>query len=111
MTDLPMLPSVRRQRIVDLLAAREYVTIEEIRAATGASAATTQRDLAELALAGAVTRIRGGATRPPSPRGEERLLAACLTRVRQALDRKDLTTVEVALQQALDACGRLRRAS
>ncbi|GAA3289407.1 MULTISPECIES: DeoR family transcriptional regulator [Dactylosporangium] len=106
-----LLPAQRRQRIVELLGRREYITIDEIRAATGASMATTHRDLDHLATMGALTRIRGGATRPPSPRGEARLLAACLTRVRQALDRNDLTTVESALHQALDACTRLRRAS
>ncbi|WP_426512914.1 DeoR family transcriptional regulator [Dactylosporangium sp. McL0621] len=107
----PLLPAVRRHRIVELVTQREYVTVDDIRAATGASLATTHRDLHVLARTGAVTRIRGGATRPPDARGEERLLAACLTRVRQALERKDLTTVETALQQALDACTRLRRAS
>ncbi|MFI5916009.1 DeoR family transcriptional regulator [Dactylosporangium sp. NPDC051541] len=106
-----LLPAVRRQRIVELLVQHEFITIDEIRGATGASLATTHRDLDQLAVAGALTRIRGGATRPPTPRGEERLLAACLTRVRQALDRNDLTTVETALHQALDACTRLRRAS
>ncbi|WP_433605913.1 DeoR family transcriptional regulator [Dactylosporangium sp. CA-139114] len=111
MNTAQMLPSLRRQRILDLLARREYVTVEEIRDATGASTATIHRDLTRLAVNGALVRIRGGATRPPAPRGEERLLAACLTRVRLALDRKDLTTVETALQQALDACTRLRRAS
>jgi DeoR/GlpR family transcriptional regulator of sugar metabolism len=106
-----LLPAQRRQRIIELLTHHEYVTIDDIRSATGASMATTHRDLEHLAMTGAVTRIRGGATRPPTPRGEARFLAACLTRVRQALDRNDLTTVETALHQALDACTRLRRAS
>ncbi|MEV4510937.1 DeoR family transcriptional regulator [Dactylosporangium sp. NPDC049525] len=104
-----MLPSVRHQRIIDLLAEREYVTITDIREATGASLATTQRDLASLARSGALTRIHGGATRPPPPRGETRLLAACLARGRHALDRHDLSGVEYALHQALAACERLRR--
>ncbi|GAB3842047.1 hypothetical protein GCM10027610_052200 [Dactylosporangium cerinum] len=104
-----MLPSVRHQRILELLAQREFVTITDIREATGASLATTQRDLTSLARSGALTRLHGGATRPPAPRGETRLLAACLARGRHALDRHDLTAVEDALHQALAACERLRR--
>ena len=104
-----LLPPVRHQRIIELLARREFVTIADIRAATGASHATTQRDLARLARSGALTRIHGGATRAPSPRGETRLLAACLARGRHALDRHDLNGVEHALYQALAACERLRR--
>jgi DeoR/GlpR family transcriptional regulator of sugar metabolism len=104
-----LLPSVRHQRIVELLAEREFVTITDVREATGASLATTQRDLASLARAGALTRIHGGATRAPAPRGETRLLAACLARGRHALDRHDLNGVEHALYQALAACDRLRR--
>lgn len=105
-----MLPSVRHQRIIELLAQREFVTITDIRQATGASLATTQRDLATLARSGALTRLHGGATRPPAPHGETRLLAAYLARGRHALDRHDLNGVELALQQALEACHRLRRA-
>ncbi|MET7423485.1 DeoR family transcriptional regulator [Dactylosporangium sp. NPDC005555] len=105
----PMLPAVRYQRIIELLARCEYVTITDVRNATGASPATTQRDLARLATTGALARVRGGATRAPAPRGEARLLAACLTRIRHALDRHDIDTVEDALHQALDACARLRR--
>ena len=104
-----LLPAVRYQRIIDLLAEREYVTIADVRDATGASLATTQRDLARLAHNGALSRIRGGATRAQAPRGEARLVAACLTRVRHALDRHDLATAEHALHQALEAVTRLRR--
>ncbi|MGI5238480.1 DeoR family transcriptional regulator [Dactylosporangium sp. CA-139066] len=105
-----MLPALRHQRIIELLAQREYVTLTEVRDATGASLATTRRDLARLATSGAITRIRGGATRPPAPRGETRLLVASVARVRTALARSDLNGVERALYQALDACERLRRA-
>jgi predicted transcriptional regulator of viral defense system len=104
-----VLPTLRHQRIVDLVAQREYVTITEVQHATGASPATARRDLARLATSGAITRIRGGATRPPGPRGEARLLAACVARVGTALARRDLNAVEQALYQALDACERLRR--
>jgi DeoR/GlpR family transcriptional regulator of sugar metabolism len=104
------LPSVRHQRIIELLAEREFVTITDIRDATGASLATTQRDLAALARSGALTRIYGGATRPPAPLGETRLLAVYLARGRHALDQHDIVGVEHALHQALAACDRLRRA-
>lgn len=106
-----LLPPVRHQRIIELLAEREFVTITDIREATGASLATTQRDLAALARSGALTRLHGGATRPPPPRGETRLLAACLARGRHALDRHDIGGLEHALHQALAACDRLRRAT
>ncbi|MFB9184992.1 DeoR family transcriptional regulator [Dactylosporangium sucinum] len=107
--DEAMLPAVRHRRILELLAQREYVTVTEVSDATGASLATTQRDLARLATSGALTRIRGGATRSPGQRGDARLLATCLARVRHALDRHDLGAAEHALHQALEACERLRR--
>ncbi|MET7399576.1 DeoR family transcriptional regulator [Dactylosporangium sp. NPDC005572] len=107
--EAPMLPAVRHRRILELLAQREYVTVTEVSDATGASLATTQRDLARLAGSGALTRIRGGATRPQPTRGDARLVAACLVRVRSALDRHDLTAAEQALHQALQACERMRR--
>jgi DeoR/GlpR family transcriptional regulator of sugar metabolism len=73
--------AVRRGRILDLLAQREYLTVGEAQAAAGASMATTQRDLTHLATTGALTRIRGGAMRSSSPARDERpLLVACLAR-------------------------------
>ncbi|WP_433362988.1 DeoR family transcriptional regulator [Actinoplanes sp. CA-142083] len=103
-----MLAAIRRRRILDLLARHEYVTVGEACTATGASMATTQRDLAHLATAGALTRIRGGATRPATARDEESNLVACLTRAGRAAGIQDLATVETELRQALDACRRLR---
>ncbi|WP_432841184.1 DeoR family transcriptional regulator [Dactylosporangium sp. CA-092794] len=108
---IALLPAVRHRRIIELLAEREYVTVAEARAATGASLATTHRDLAVLAAAGALVRVRGGAARSAAAHGEARLLAACLARVRRALDRHDLSAVENGLHQALDACNRLRRSA
>ena len=55
------LPALRRRRILELLAERDYLTVGEARAATGVSTSTTHRDLAALAATGALTRIRGGA--------------------------------------------------
>jgi DeoR/GlpR family transcriptional regulator of sugar metabolism len=76
--------------------------------ATGASMATVQRDLAQLATAGALTRIRGGATRPAPARDEGTVLVACLARAHRALDTQDLGAVENELRRALDLCRRLR---
>ncbi|GAA2334007.1 DeoR family transcriptional regulator [Dactylosporangium salmoneum] len=109
--ETPMLPAVRQQRIIELLARREFVTLTEVQAETGASMATTHRDLARLATKGALARVRGGATRPAGPPAEARLLAAYLVRVRNALERHDLGAVENGLHQALSACERLRSAS
>jgi len=63
------LPAVRHRRILDLLAERDYLTVTEARVATGVSASTTHRDLATLAAAGALTRIRGGAARRDHDQG------------------------------------------
>lgn len=110
----PVLPAVRHRQILALLAQREFVTLTEVQEATGTSVATAHRDLSVLAAAGALTRIRGGATRaappPATPSGEERVLVACLARARQAVDRRDLNAIEGALEQALTTCRRLRGA-
>ncbi|MEV0561753.1 DeoR family transcriptional regulator [Dactylosporangium sp. NPDC050588] len=107
-----VLAAVRHRRILALLAAREFVTVTEVRAATGASLATANRDLSVLAAAGALTRIRGGATRaappPAGPSGQERVLVACLVQARRAAERHDLAAVEGALHQALTTCRQLR---
>ena len=63
------LPALRHRRILDLLAERDYLTVTEARVATGVSASTTHRDLAALAEAGALTRIRGGAARRDHDQG------------------------------------------
>jgi DeoR/GlpR family transcriptional regulator of sugar metabolism len=108
----PALPAVRHQQILALLAQREFVTLAEVREATGMSAATTHRDLSALAAAGALIRLRGGARRsamPPAPSAERRILVACLTRARLAVDYRDLNATERALEQALTICRRLRR--
>ena len=110
----PVLPSARHRQILALLAEREFITLIEVQEATGTSVATAHRDLSALSAAGALTRIRGGATRtaspPAAPSGEERVLVACLVRARRAADRRDLIAVEDALEQALTTCRHLRRA-
>ncbi|WP_327003240.1 DeoR family transcriptional regulator [Dactylosporangium sp. NBC_01737] len=71
----PVLPAVRHRQILALLAEREFIALTEVQEATGTSAATAHRDLSLLAAAGALTRIRGRATRaappPAAPPGEE----------------------------------------
>jgi DeoR/GlpR family transcriptional regulator of sugar metabolism len=58
-----LLPALRHRLILGLLNRRGYVTIAEACEVTGASAATTRRDLARLAAAGALIRLHGGAAR------------------------------------------------
>jgi DeoR/GlpR family transcriptional regulator of sugar metabolism len=97
------LAALRHQRILALLAAKDYVTVAEVRAATGVSMATTHRDLAALAAVGLLTRIHGGAARRHAFDRPPRQLVTCLSRACDALDRDDLTAVEEALRQALAA--------
>jgi DeoR/GlpR family transcriptional regulator of sugar metabolism len=103
------LAAQRHRAILDLVAEREYATITEIRAATGASASTVHRDLAHLADRGALSRIRGGVTRPATPSAEVADLHRRLTRLPQVLQTGDLATVHLLLTQALQTCERLRR--
>jgi DeoR/GlpR family transcriptional regulator of sugar metabolism len=103
------LAAQRHRAILDLVAEREYATITEIQAATGASPSTVHRDLAHLADRGAVARIRGGVTRPPSPSAEVADLRRRLARLPDVLETGDLATVERLLAQALHTCERLRR--
>src|SRR2546421_12885668 len=56
----------RRQRLVRLLADEGRVVASEAAARLGVSLDTVRRDLDELAAAGAVRRVHGGAL-PPSP--------------------------------------------
>jgi hypothetical protein len=107
------LAAVRHRRILDLLAANEYVTVTEVRTVTGASLATTHRDLAYLSSAGLLHRVHGGAARPATGPARhhiaERLGQAC-----DALDRDDLAAVEAALREALTAlyrCSFVRQSS
>lgn len=70
-----MLASQRR-RMLQMLAEYPYVTIHEIRDATGVSMPTIHRDLHALAASGALLRIRGGAARAPG-RHVDALLSTC----------------------------------
>ncbi|WP_238005980.1 DeoR family transcriptional regulator [Dactylosporangium sp. AC04546] len=99
----------RRQAILELVAQREYATIAEVKAVTGASASTVHRDLAHLAKAGVVQRIRGGVTRAAKPAEAVAELRHRLVSLPRVLDLGDLTAVHRLLTQALLACERLRR--
>ncbi|MFI5909869.1 DeoR family transcriptional regulator [Dactylosporangium sp. NPDC051541] len=103
------LSTQRHQAILDLVAEREYATIGEIQAATGASASTVHRDLAHLAGRGALARIRGGVTRAADPAQEVTELHRRLARLPQVLQTGDLATVHRMLTQALHTCERLQR--
>lgn len=99
----------RRLEILRLLARQEYVTIAEVRGVTGSSPSTVHRDLEALARAGALVRIRGGATRAgPNANGQATHLAEQLHRLRRVLDSGNLALIEAALRQALLACDRAR---
>ncbi|GAA2345186.1 DeoR family transcriptional regulator [Dactylosporangium salmoneum] len=99
------LPAVRRRAILDLLAEQEFVTIEEVQAATGTSNSTVHRDLEALAAAGALSRIRGGA-RKRSPDNAE--LRSALDQLLRTLDSGDLHAVERTMRWALSLCERVR---
>ncbi|MER7276169.1 DeoR family transcriptional regulator [Dactylosporangium sp. NPDC000244] len=99
------LPAVRRRAILDLLAEQEFVTIEQVQAATGTSSSTVQRDLGALAAAGALSRIRGGARRR-SP--DIAALRSALNQLRRTLDSGDLHTVERTMRWALSLCEGVR---
>jgi predicted transcriptional regulator len=105
------LAAERRQAILDIVAQRQYVTLAELREATGASASTVHRDLANLARTGAVQRIRGGVTRAAEPSAEVVELHHRLARLPRVLETGDLATVHRLLTQALQTLERLRRDS
>ncbi|MEV0136196.1 DeoR family transcriptional regulator [Dactylosporangium sp. NPDC050688] len=52
----------RHEAIVALVTQRQYITVAEAKAVTGASLSTVRRDLDDLDRAGALQRIHGGAT-------------------------------------------------
>ncbi|GAA4255782.1 DeoR family transcriptional regulator [Dactylosporangium darangshiense] len=110
--DLPpderVLAANRHRQILQLLAEHEYVTIGQIRDATGASNSTVSRDLSFLAGAGAIHRIRGGATRPAGTRDALDELRAHLAGLSRPLRHGDLDAVQAILRQALAVCDRVR---
>lgn len=60
--DLPnRRPGARQARILDLLSRQGFLSVGDVAAATGISEITARRDLAELALRGALKRTHGGA--------------------------------------------------
>ncbi len=57
-------PTGRRRQILELLAERSVLSIQELVAELGVSAMTVHRDLDKLALAGDLAKTRGGAVLP-----------------------------------------------
>jgi DeoR family transcriptional regulator of aga operon len=57
----PLMPSQRRQRIIDFLQRHGAVTVGQLEQALGASVSTLRRDLDALAAEGVVDRTHGGA--------------------------------------------------
>jgi predicted transcriptional regulator of viral defense system len=103
------LPAVRRQLVVDMVMQQEFVTLQEVRDATGVSISTACRDLDALSAAGRLIRIRGGATRVPTATTQTTDLDTLLSRARSRLAMGDVDATEDVLRQALRACERLRR--
>jgi DeoR/GlpR family transcriptional regulator of sugar metabolism len=62
MTTTNVLPSERRQQILRILAENGSASVNELSEVTGASLATIHRDLEQLAEAGRLVRVHGGAT-------------------------------------------------
>lgn len=60
-----MLLEERRRRIVELLAKRETVTVDELVAQFGVSSVTIRADLEDMSAAGLLVRSHGGALRKP----------------------------------------------
>ena len=58
---MSLTPTVRQRRILDLLGARQSLTIQELVAELGVSAMTVHRDLNRLADGGQLLKTRGGA--------------------------------------------------
>jgi DNA-binding transcriptional ArsR family regulator len=105
--DERILAANRRRQILQLLAEHEYVTTRQICDATGASNSTVGRDLSFLADAGAVHRIRGGATRPAGTRDALVELREHVVGLSRSLSHGDLDTVQAILRQALAVCDRV----
>lgn len=58
-----MIPTLRRQKIVDLLQGNEVLFLTDLVAAMGISESTVRRDLKELAHSGEIELLRGGGVR------------------------------------------------
>ncbi len=58
-----MIPTLRRQKIVDLLQGNEVLFLADLVAAMGISESTVRRDLKELAHSGEIELLRGGGVR------------------------------------------------
>jgi DeoR/GlpR family transcriptional regulator of sugar metabolism len=65
-----LLTAEREHRILQLLKGQRVVSVAELSGTLGVSEATVRRDLHELALRGALTRVRGGASIGDDPRVE-----------------------------------------
>lgn len=56
---------LRRRHVLDLLDSQEFVSVRQLATEFGLTEMSVRRDLAVLAREGALTRVRGGAARPP----------------------------------------------
>ena len=68
----PLPATTRRERMLQLIAEREFVRVADLAGAFGISEVTARADLAALAASHAVRRVRGGAMAPARDGGVER---------------------------------------
>ncbi len=74
---MPLTPTVRQRHIIELLGARQSLSIRELAAELGVSAMTVHRDLNVLAGGGQLLKTRGGAALPPRATGSEGVSGSC----------------------------------
>jgi len=70
-------PAVRQRHIIELLDARQSLTIRELAAELGVSAMTIHRDLNVLAGSGQLVKTRGGAVLPSRATGRDAAPGSC----------------------------------
>ena len=96
----------RHEAIVALVTQRQYITVADAKAVTGASLSTVRRDLDDLDRAGALQRIHGGATAATTTDLAE--LRHYVARVAQVLAAGNVDAAHHLLVRTLAAFERLR---
>ncbi len=74
---MPLTPAVRQRHIIELLDARQSLSIRELATELGVSAMTIHRDLNILAGGGHLVKTRGGAALPSRVNGREGAPGSC----------------------------------
>ena len=84
-----MLIDERKQEILSITSERTYISVEELAKLVYASPATIRRDLADLANAGLIKRVRGGASVLAPNTGE---VSTLIRRKTNVLEKKKAST-------------------